>query len=167
MSATTQSASNINDKIFEAAESARKNPYVQKLIEDDQLRDNAIAALTSARKAFDRASKKGWDKELAKDKKLRHEVEEALSSIKDTRAGLIDAPKKAKKQKPKQKQQQPKHAAKPRKRHSLRKLIFIAMIGGVIAIAVNEDVRKQVLDTLFGAEEEFQYSSTTNANGSS
>lgn len=158
MSPSTQSASNINDKIFEVAESARNNPYVQKLIEDDQLRENAISALNSARKAFDRANKKGWDKELAKDKKLRREVEDALGSIKDTRAGLVEAPKKAKKH---------KQAAKPRKRHSLRKLIFIATIGALIAIAINEDVRKQVLDTLFGAEEEFQYSSSTNANGSS
>lgn len=163
MPASTQSASNINDKILEAAENARSNPYIQKLIEDDQLRDSAISALKSAHKAFDRASSKGWDKELAKDKKLRREVEDALSGIREARAGLAETSKRAKSK------TKAKAKAKPRKSHKLRKLIFVGLIGAVIAIAVNEDVRKQVLDALFGAEEEFEYSSTTSgsANGSS
>ncbi|MBI5311495.1 MAG: hypothetical protein HZB14_10810 [Actinobacteria bacterium] len=152
MSASTSSA-NINDKILEAAENARSNPYVQKLIEDEQLRDSAVSALKSARKAFDRASSKGWDKELAKDKKLRREVEDALAGLNIARAGLAEAtakPKKAKK-----------------KSHKLRKILFVAVIGTIVAIAVNEDARKQVLDALFGAEEEFQYTSTTSTNGTS
>ena len=32
---------------------------------------------------------------------------------------------------------------------------------GVLAIALSEDLRTKVLDLLFGAEEEFDYSSTT------
>ena len=35
------------------------------------------------------------------------------------------------------------------------------MLGAVLAIALSEDLRKAVLDRLFGAEEEFEYSSTT------
>ena len=31
----------------------------------------------------------------------------------------------------------------------------------MIALAVSEDLRKKVLDALFGAEEEFEYTSTT------
>lgn len=171
MPASTPAAANLNDKLLEAAENARSNPYIQKLIEDEQLRDNAITALKSARKAFDRASKKGWDKELAKDKKLRREVEDALAGIRDTKAGLADVPKKAKSSKTKAskgKVVKAKQQSK-RKRHPLRKLIFLAIIGGVIAMLASEDVRKQVLDALFGAEEEFQYSSATgtSANGSS
>ncbi|MBI4897647.1 MAG: hypothetical protein HY827_04695 [Actinobacteria bacterium] len=164
MPASTPAAANFNDKLLEAAENARSNPYIQKLIEDEQLRDNAITALKSARKAFDRASKKGWDKELAKDKKLRREVEDALSGIRETKAGLADVPKKSKASKA----SKAKHQTK-RKRRPLRKLIFLAIIGGTIAMLASEDVRKQVLDALFGAEEEFQYSSTTgtSANGSS
>lgn len=159
MSAST-SSTNINDKILEAAENARSHPYVQKLIEDEQTRDNAVAALMAARKAFDRASSKGWDKKLAKDKKLRRDVEDALAGLKQTRSELVDAAQDLKKAKKAQKKSQ-------KKSHKLRKLVFIAVIGAIIAIAVNEDARKSVLDALFGAEEEFQYSSTTSTNGTS
>ena len=38
---------------------------------------------------------------------------------------------------------------------------MLALIGGALAIALSEDLRKTVLDRLFGAEEEFEYSSTT------
>ena len=31
----------------------------------------------------------------------------------------------------------------------------------MLAIAISEDLRKALLDTLFGAEEEFEYTSTT------
>ena len=41
------------------------------------------------------------------------------------------------------------------------KLLLIAFIGAVLAIALSEDLRKAVLDQLFGAEEEFEYTSTT------
>jgi hypothetical protein len=43
----------------------------------------------------------------------------------------------------------------------LMKLLFVAMIGAVLALALSEDLRKAVLDKLFGAEEEFEYTSTT------
>jgi len=42
----------------------------------------------------------------------------------------------------------------------------IAIVGAVIALAVSEGARKAVLDALFGAEEEFEYTSTTSINGS-
>ena len=38
---------------------------------------------------------------------------------------------------------------------------LIALVGAVLAIALSEDLRKAVLDQLFGAEEEFEYTSTT------
>ena len=34
---------------------------------------------------------------------------------------------------------------------------MILVVGAVIALAVSESLRSKVLDTLFGAEEEFQY----------
>ena len=49
---------------------------------------------------------------------------------------------------------------------SLGKLILLALVGAVVALVVSEDARKTVLDTLFGAEEEFEYTSTTSINGS-
>ena len=35
----------------------------------------------------------------------------------------------------------------------------------MIAIVLSEDARKTVLDALFGAEEEFEYTSNTSING--
>jgi hypothetical protein len=35
------------------------------------------------------------------------------------------------------------------------------VVGAGLALAVSEDLRKKVLDALFGAEEEFEYTSTT------
>ena len=46
------------------------------------------------------------------------------------------------------------------------RLILLAIIGGVVALVVSEGARKAVLDALFGAEEEFEYTSTTSINGS-
>lgn len=41
------------------------------------------------------------------------------------------------------------------------RLLKVALLGGAVALLVNEDLRNQLLDALFGAEEEFHYSSVT------
>ena len=41
----------------------------------------------------------------------------------------------------------------------------ISVVGAGLALAVSEDLRKKVLDALFGAEEEFEYSATTAPRG--
>jgi hypothetical protein len=38
---------------------------------------------------------------------------------------------------------------------------LLIVVGTVLALALSEDLRSKVLDLLFGAEEEFDYSSTT------
>ena len=38
---------------------------------------------------------------------------------------------------------------------------MLAIIGGAVALGVSSDLRNKVLDLLFGAEEEFDYTSTT------
>ena len=55
-------------------------------------------------------------------------------------------------------------ACAARRRRAARfsgKLIVIAIVGAIAAVVLSEDVRKAVLDRLFGAEEEFEYTSTT------
>ena len=37
----------------------------------------------------------------------------------------------------------------------------MGIVGGGLALALSEDLRKKVLDALFGAEEEFEYTSST------
>jgi hypothetical protein len=41
------------------------------------------------------------------------------------------------------------------------RLLKVALLGGAVGLLVREDVRARVLDVLFGAEEEFDYSSVT------
>jgi hypothetical protein len=126
---------------------ARENPYVQRLIEDEDLRDNLKDAYSSAKKAYGRATGngKGTVKAVTSDKKVQKEMRQAAEALQEARERL---------QKP------------TKKKHRLGKLIVLAIIGGVVALVVSEGARKAVLDALFGAEEEFEYTSTTSINGS-
>ncbi|MBJ7458901.1 MAG: hypothetical protein JHD02_06935 [Thermoleophilaceae bacterium] len=139
----------LNAKLSDAAEHAKENPYLNKIIEDKELRENAVAALQSVKSAFDQAKVKGFDNpaELVQDKGIKKQLKEATETLIDTKDELTAAGKK--------------------KRHPLRKVIALAVIGGIVAIVVSEDARKALLDTLFGAEEEFEYTSTTTASASS
>jgi hypothetical protein len=139
--------SQTTDRAGDLYEAARENPYVQRLIEDEDLRDNLKDAFTSAKKAYGRATGngKGTVKAVTSDKKVQKEMRQAAEALQEARDRL---------QKPK------------RKKHRLGKLIVLAIIGGVVAMVVSEGARKAVLDALFGAEEEFEYTSTTSINGS-
>ena len=46
---------------------------------------------------------------------------------------------------------------KKRKKSRLGRLVLLALIGAGLALVFSEDARKTVLDALFGAEEEFEY----------
>lgn len=139
----------LNDKLAAATDQAKENPYIHKIIEDKELRENAVAALQSVKSAFDKAKETGFDNpaEIVQDKKIKKQLKDAAETLKETSDEIASAGKK--------------------KRHPLRKLFAIAVIGGIVAIVVSEDARKAVLDTLFGAEEEFEYTSTTSAPASS
>ena len=134
------------DRAGDLYEAARENPYVQRLIEDDDLRDNLKDAYSSAKKAYSRATGngKGTVKAVTSDKKVQKEMRQAAEALQEARERL----------------------QKPKKKHRLGKLIMLAIIGGVVALVVSEGARKAVLDALFGAEEEFEYNSTTSINGS-
>jgi adenylosuccinate synthase len=124
-----------------AAQAARSNPYVQRVVEDEELRDNLRTAYDSARKAYERMSNgKGPAKAILDDKKTQKELKEAASSLKEAADSL--------------------RGAKKKKRGKGRTLVLILITAGV-ALALSEGLRKKVLDTLFGAEEEFEYTSTT------
>jgi hypothetical protein len=125
-----------------AGKAATSNPYVQRLAQDDELRDNLRTAFESAKKAYERMSNgKGPAKALFDDKKTQRELKEAASSLKDAADAL--------------------RGSKKKKRGGKGRLLMLALVGGVAAIALSEDLRKKVLDALFGAEEEFEYTSTT------
>ena len=130
-----------------AAMKARANPYVQRLWEDEELRASIADAYESARKAYARLNHgKSPTKQIFDDKKLQKDIRNAASSFKDASVSLREAPKKKKKKK---------------RGGGLGKVLLIGIAGAGIALAVSEGLRKKVLDSLFGAEEEFEYSSTT------
>ncbi len=126
---------------------ARENPYVQRLIEDEELRESLRDAFEAARGAYARATGngKGAVKAVTSDKKVQKDLRTAAESLREA-SEAFKAPKK-------------------RKKSRLGRLILFGIVGGVIALVVSEDARKAVLDTLFGAEEEFEYTSTTSING--
>jgi ADP-heptose:LPS heptosyltransferase len=125
-----------------AAAGARNNPYVHRLIEDEDLRENVREAFDSIRDAYKRMSNgKPPAKALMKDKKVQRDLRDASESLREAAEQL--------------------RGKRKRKKHRLRRFLFLAIIGTAIAMAVSEDARKAILDRLFGAEEEFEYSSTT------
>ncbi|HZI91804.1 MAG TPA: hypothetical protein VFD31_09305 [Thermoleophilaceae bacterium] len=138
--AATKKAAKAGAGAYAAGKAARKNPYVQKLIEDDGLRDELRNAYDSARKAYSRLNGKGPAKALD-DKKVQKEFKEAASSLKSA-AETLRKPAKA-------------------KRRKRKTLLGIVIVGGIVALVASEGLRKKVLDALFGAEEEFEYTSTT------
>ena len=131
-----------------AARSAGRNPYVQRVLQDEELRDNMVVAVEAARKAYDRlSSNKRPAKTLMDDKKLHKELKRSSDALRDATHALRDAPKAAK--------------PKGKRKGGIGRLLLVALVGGAIALAVSEDLRNKVLDALFGAEEEFDYSSNT------
>jgi len=128
---------------------ARENPYVQRLVEDEELRDNLRDAFEAARGAYGRATGngKGAVKAVTSDKKVQKDLRNAAESLREASEAFT-----AKKRK--------------RKKSRLGRLILFGIVAAAIALILSEDARKTVLDALFGAEEEFEYTSTTSINGS-
>ena len=130
-----------------AGRAARSNPYVQRLVEDDDLRENLRTAYESARKAYERMSNgKGPTRALLDDKKTQRELREAASSLRSAADSL--------------------RGAKAKKKRRRRGRVILLIVGAGAALALSEGLRKKVLDALFGAEEEFEYSSTTTSSSS-
>ena len=124
-------------KAGSAYQSVASNPYVQRFIQDEELRQNIRDAFEVSRRAYGRlANGKAPSKALMEDKKLQRDLREAGVALKE-------GPKKRR-----------------RKRRLGRKLLLLA-VGAGLALALSEGLRSKVLDALFGAEEEFDYTSTT------
>ena len=120
------------------------SPYVQRLIQDDELRDNIRTAYESGRRAYSRLNNgKAPAKALMDDKKLHKDLQNAADALRDASDALREGPKKRK------------------RKGGIGKLLLLAIIGGGVALGVSSDLRNKVLDLLFGAEEEFDYTSTT------
>ncbi len=123
--------------VADSAAVAAAKPYVQRFIEDEELRNNFRAAIDSSRSAYDRLTNgKAAHKALLEDKKLQGDLRDAVVSLRDATVALNEPPKK--------------------KRRLGRRLLIVVVAAG-LALALSETLRSKVLDALFGAEEEFEY----------
>jgi adenylosuccinate synthase len=123
-----------------AGKAAKDNPYVQRLIEDEELRESLKTAFESARAAYSRMANGKGPSAALNDKKTQKQLREAASNLKDAADSL-------------------REARRPRRRRGRALLLIIVGVG--LAFALSEGLRKKALDTLFGAEEEFEYTSPT------
>ena len=132
-------------KAGKAAAKARYNPYVRRIVDDEDLRQNILDAYESARNAYGRLSNgKSPTKAIFDDKKLQKELKTAAENIRDASVALREAPRR-------------------RRKGGIGRLLLVGLLGAGLALALSEGLRKKVLDALFGKEEEFEYTSSTTA----
>lgn len=116
------------------------------MIQDEELRETIRAAIESGRSAYHRLNNgKAPHKALLDDKKLHKDLQAAADALREATEALREGPKKRKK----------------RRKGGVGRLLLLGIVGGGLALAVSSELRNKVLDLLFGAEEEFDYTSTT------
>jgi len=123
-----------------AAAAATTSPWVQRLAEDEDLRDNFRVAFEAAKDAYERITDSKSPKDAVGDKKVQQDLKTAADALKDAGSALKEGPKR-------------KH------RGGLGRKLFVLLLGAAIALALSEELRSKVLDALFGKEEEFDYGS--------
>jgi hypothetical protein len=125
----------------------KATPYIRRIIQDAQLRENVKTAYDSTRSAYSRLTNgKAPAKALLEDKKLQRDLHVAVEALRDATTALTEAPKKQAK----------------KSRGFGRKLFVVALAFG-LALAGSEKLRTKVLDAVFGKEEEFQYTPPASA----
>jgi hypothetical protein len=135
---------------------AETQAIIRKLIEDEDLREAVGRAIESSRHVYDRVSGTKKASKLLEDKKLQAEALDALDAIRTVTVRLTGLGKSL---------PSPK-ARKKRKRVGIgAKALLVAGAGGG-ALALSEGLRGKVLDALFGAEEEFEYTPPPPASSS-
>lgn len=135
---------NVADRAGDAYSKARDNQFVRRVIEDEELRASLITALFAGKKAMQRISNNRASavESVTSDRRVKRELRTAADSLRDA-AERIQAP--------------------PKKRHPVRKLILAGLITGGVVLVLSESARNALLDAVFGAEEEFVYTSQTGA----
>jgi hypothetical protein len=129
---------------------AKSNPYLQKVMSDAKLRKNVRTAVASSKKAYGRvANGKLNPQKLLEDKKLHADMSRALGASRDAAITLT-------------------HTSRKRARSGRKatRRVLIVVVGSGAALAGSEKLRSKVLDMLFGAEEEFQYTPPANSTSS-
>ena len=132
------------NKAGAAARAAQRNRYLKRLVEDEELRGTLLTAYGAARSAYGLMSNgKPATQALFEDRKLQRELKEAANALRDASSALREPPRRR------------------RRRGGIGRSLLLLAVASALAMAVSEGLRSKVLDLLFGAEEEFDYSSTT------
>src|SRR3954447_8847549 len=105
---------------------AAASPYVQRLVQDEELRGELKSAFDSARVAYGRINNGKAPTQLLDDKKLQKELANAATSLRSASEALRAGPKRRK-----------------RRGGGMKRLVFVAIIGGVAALALSEGVRNK------------------------
>lgn len=125
----------------DVANISKMNPYIQRLIADAKLRDNVRTAIDSSKSAYGRLTNgKAPAKALLEDRKLHNDLRAAAGAMREATMALSEAPKR-----------------QARKGIGFGRKLMILGLGAGLALAGSEKLRSTVLDTLFGKEEEFEY----------
>lgn len=133
-------------KAGEAARAAQGNRYLQRLIEDEQLRETLLSAYGAARSAYGRMTNgRPATEALFEDRALQQELRDAANALRQAAGSLREAPA----------------PPAPARRRSRGRGLALLLVGAVLAVALSEGLRSKILDLLFGAEEEFDYTPTT------
>lgn len=125
------------------AAAATTSPWVQRLAEDEELRDNFRVAFEAAKDAYERVTDSKHPRDAVHDKKVQKDIKQAADALKDAGSALKEGPKKP-----------------GRKKGGVGRLLLVLIVGAAAALVASEELRTKVLDALFGKEEEFDYGST-------
>jgi len=135
-------------KAGKAAQSVGSNPYLRRVVTDPELRGSVLRAVKSGRSAYGRFQKsKAPAKTLVEDKRFQRELAAAATAVKEAALTL---------------REDQQEESKKKGRWGRRILLAVAAAG--LALVLSENLRTKVLDLLFGAEEEFEYTTVTEPN---
>src|SRR5688572_27570206 len=122
--------------LWAASKAVQSNPYLQRMVEDEDLRENLRQAFESTRKAYARmADGKGPTRAVFDDRKTQKELKRAAGNLSEAADSLRGVRKRG-------------------RRRRRGGLLLILLVGAGAAVALSEDLRKKALDLVFGAEEE-------------
>ena len=110
-------------KAGDAARSVASNPYVRRLVEDEELRENIRVAFEAAKGAYARVSNgKGPAKALMDDKKVHRDLRTAAESLRDASQQL--------------------RGRSTGRRFGLGKVLLVAILGAALVLILSEDARE-------------------------
>jgi hypothetical protein len=134
-------------KAGEAARAAQQSLDLERLLDDKELRGSLLSAYDAARSAYGRMSN-GTPaiQALFEDRELQQELTDVANALRQASNSLLEPPK---------------PEGRRRRRGGLGRSLLALAVGSLLALALSESLRSKLLDVLFGAEEEFDYSPTT------